>query len=102
MEGEWLIPWWPVNDPEDAAAWKLELQRECPVGHVLHGREATFIARRRDRDDFLVRLDEGQVAMVHLTWRQETDPYWPSTTLYQSLSEWRDEVMMPDHEDWTD
>jgi hypothetical protein len=100
MDIEWLVPWIPVEDPKDETAWARELTRECPVGHLLHGREARFVARRQDRDDFLVALSNGEVAMVHLTWAQETDPSWPASALYESLAIWRDEVMVPDHEEW--
>ena len=40
-------------------------------------------------------LDGGGYAMVHLTWSQETDPRWPVASLFESLTEWRDGVMIP-------
>jgi hypothetical protein len=99
---EWLSPWEPIGGPRDAEVLSRELARECPKGHVLYGRAATFLARRQDCDDFLVRLEGGRMAVVHLTWSRETDPYWPGTTLYESMAEWRDRVMIPDHADWTE
>lgn len=97
---EWLEPWAVVKDPQDAIAWSHELKRECPPGHMLFDREITFLGRRLDRDDFLVSLDAGKVAVVHLTWRRETDPLWPATKVFASLGQWREEVMAPDHAEW--
>ena len=31
--------------------------------------------------------DRGPVFWVHLTWRVETDPSWPSTERYESMDE---------------
>lgn len=100
MDVEWLRPWRGVSDPTDALAWARELKRECSAGHLLHGQDATFIARRQDRDDFLVLLADGRVAEVHLTWSEENDPRWPAAKTYETLAMWRDEVMEPDHRDW--
>lgn len=102
MDIEWLIPWIPVEDPRDAVAWARELKRECPVGHLLYGREASFLGRRQDRDDFLVALPNGEIAMVHLTWQPEKDPRWPASRLFESVAIWRHEVMVPDHAEWQD
>lgn len=46
-------------------------------------------------------LDEPSVvAVVHLTYskRPETDPSWPETTLFESLEDWIERGMKPDHE----
>ncbi len=102
MHVDWLKPWIVVEDPRDATAWSRELKQECPIGHILFGRDATFLARRQDRDDFLISLGGGEVAMVHLTWRQETNPIWPAAEVFASLEQWRDEVMIPEHAEWED
>ena len=100
-----LKPWKAVHDTPQvqghAERLSNELQRELPSRHVLFGIKATAIAHRIDQDDVLFEL-EGQIplAVVHLTWSKESDPAWPSTTLFQSWEQWVQEEMLPAHEDY--
>lgn len=57
-----------------------ELQRELPPGHAWSGVPIeTFADRDGASDDVLFRcLDNpARFAIVHLTWRAESDPRWP-------------------------
>lgn len=60
-----------------------ELRREIPPGHILADVDVEAVARRDDRDDVIFRLRGGPTgaAIVHLTYRNETDPTWPHTQL---------------------
>lgn len=80
--------WRWVTDPQERRSLELELAREMPPKHLLFGRSARLIARHERRDDFLFRVGESEVAQVHLTWRAETDPFWPHAELHPSLGAW--------------
>lgn len=64
-----------------------ELLHEVGTGHVLHGRPVTLVAVGPD-DGLLVSFDLAppSVALVHLTWRRETEaPPWPMTVVFADL-----------------
>lgn len=81
----WPVPWFATEEALD-----LELARETGARHPLAGRRAVAIARRNDADGVLFRLPDGPalLALVHLTWRRETDPRWPFTTSFDSVEAW--------------
>jgi hypothetical protein len=91
---EFLTPWYA--DTGDALV--IELEREVPTGHLLRDVAVRSVARRQDKDDILFALQDGtgRVAVVHLTWHVETDPAWPSVSMFQDLSSWL-ETMERDH-----
>lgn len=93
---EWLEPWRPAGADDDLSD---QLAVEISKGHVLSGETVKTIGRRSDADDVLFALQDGRVAEVHLTWRAsaETDPRWPSTTIYSSIDDWRRMSMVPDN-----
>lgn len=81
-------PWWvPDGGMYD---FDLELHRELPHGHPLHGVKATAVARCEGCDDVLFSVADQPFpwAVVHLTWTgcEERAP-WPVTTPLASLSE---------------
>jgi len=83
----WQDPWYSIEgdsgqqDPLDA-----QLQKEMPAGHILAGRAARAVGRRRGNDDILYILDGGgpAYAVVHLIWcrTREEDPAWPATYVF--------------------
>jgi hypothetical protein len=77
-----------------------ELNRELSNGHVLYGRGVRAVMMRIDRDDVSFELDDGALAVVHLTWAPERDPRWPATRLYGSFEEFAGKVLLPDHLDY--
>lgn len=93
----YLDPWHPACGK---SALERQLQAELPDGHALSGLGVTALAQRQDCDDVLFSLDDGsgRVAVVHLTWSQNTDARWPQTEFYASLSAWANERMPMDHE----
>ena len=99
---EWLEPWTPVPD-RDREEMERELTRELRPGHVLFGRNARAIGQREDQDDVVFVVDgPKQFAVVHLTYARETHPDWPHTLVFESLEEFVEGCMLPDHEEFTD
>lgn len=97
MSIEWFPPW---EAAQDSSFFERELVYELPKGHVLFGEPFRLLGRRVDRDDFLFQLEGGRVASVHLTWSRETDPAWPSTTIFANLAEWHQQQMLPEICEW--
>ena len=93
----YLEPWFNVNDPRLGD----ELRRELPSGHVLAGLPVVARARRQDRDDVLFELldGSGRFAQVHLTYQAESDPRWPTTTIFPTEADWVVR-MVEDHADF--
>jgi hypothetical protein len=49
---------------------------------------------------FEIESGEMRLAVVHMTWRKESDPRWPDTRLFQSWDDWvRDEMLLA-HEEY--
>lgn len=79
--------WTPVADVAEAARTAVvrELARELGRRHSLHGRCVALAAVGPD-DDILVSLDDGRVAVVHLTWRGAVEPPpWPEVVVFADL-----------------
>lgn len=84
---------WVSITPKEAAAFQRELQREISTEHAVFGLPLRAIARHGNQDDYLFATGEspeGPVYVVHLTWSVESDPQWPWTMRYESLSEFLD------------
>ena len=98
-------PWRVIELPEMEERANLlaaELRKECPPGHILHGLPTRAVATRIDRDDVLFEIEGiSQLAVVHLTWREEKDPRWPSTTLFGNWEQWVNQEMIPAHQDYS-
>lgn len=84
---DFLEPWFADTNP----SLKAELLRELIPGHILYGLRVTPVARRQDRDDVLVKIENGsnKVAVVHLTYKSETDPQYPLTSIFDSMDDWQ-------------
>jgi hypothetical protein len=89
-EMEWVSPWERLTESGEALV--NELQKELPHQHILYGVPVMALARRIDCIDVLFAIDDPSkpLAVVHLTWtgKAETDPLWPTTTLYLSWQDW--------------
>jgi hypothetical protein len=94
---EMLDPWYEDRNP----ALGQELRSETCQGHVLYELPVSPLARRQDCDDILFALEDGtgRVAVVHLTYSKETDPFWPRTELFPSLVAWLP-AMISDHDEF--
>ena len=82
--------------------WESELIREIGPEHPLYQANAKLIARRFDRDDALFQLDDGRVALVHLTWsgQPQLDTRSLDLVIYESLEAWEESRLAVDHADW--
>lgn len=89
LEAPGLPSTWMALRGEDRLNTLAELRRELPEGHVLHCRKLVPVARHRGSDDVLIRTDaeDGRLWVVHLTWRRETDPQWPSARSFRDVAE---------------
>ena len=69
-------------DASLAAELEGELRREMTKGHQLAGTALTAFSVRRLRKEVIFWLPERhEWAVVHLTWRAETDDRWPTAEL---------------------
>jgi hypothetical protein len=102
MAIEWLVPWCPVEALVEQSGLLKQLQRELPTGHILKGEHVTAIGRREDCDDVLFALEDGRVAVVHLTWSDKTGPDtdFPWTRMFASFDEFSTDEMTPEHKRW--
>ena len=102
---EILIPWRIITDAPEKKGELLtvELSSELSPKHVLYGLAARAVAARIDRDDVLFEIEGSDMplAVVHLTWRKESDPPWPITRFFASWERWVREEMLPTHEEYS-
>ncbi len=98
---EWLEPWMPEFDEEGQLA--EELRKVVCDRNFLFGVNVRAVGRRIDCDDVLFVTDDPHrpIAVVHLTWKFETDPTWPFTNIYKGWQGWIENCMMKDHSDYT-
>ena len=98
---EVLIPWRVITDTSEKSVEALtaELSSELDPKHVLYGRTPRAVAARIDRDDVLFEIEgtDMALAVVHLTWRKESDPRWPTTRFFASWEQWVRDEMLPAH-----
>jgi hypothetical protein len=102
---EILIPWRIITDTSEKKAEFLtaELFSELVPRHLLYGVTARALAARIDRDDVLFEIEGADVALavVHLTWRKESDSRWPTTTFFASWEQWVRDEMLPAHQEYS-
>ncbi len=88
-----LGEWWLVRDQDQAAELTREVQRELTPGHVLHGLRIEAVAVKRHLKDVIFWLpDSSQWALVHLTYKVEPDPRWPTAIVASDWLELVDEL----------
>ncbi len=106
---QWLEPWWDFENG-DRRWWQTfekQLLIELCDMHVLYPcrMSARAISKRNDCDDVLFWTPQAQqkFVVVHLTWSKgrETDPTWPRTSLFNSITDFVEQDMIPTHRDWS-
>lgn len=103
---EIVTPWKRIEDlPEiknQAEHLSARLKEDLPSKHVLQGLKMKAVARRVDRDDVLFEIEgrEMSLAVVHMTWRKETDSNWPDTQFFENWEQWVRHAMLPDHDEY--
>ena len=98
FELEYLEPYWDAMEMEEKSIQALinELKLELPENHLLKGMNYELIARKTNNDDIVVELDDGRIAVFHLTWksRKEIDGY-PITRIYKDkIDFWNKEMKL--------
>jgi hypothetical protein len=88
FDGRLVVPWRALTDADEAAHLLTELRLELIPGHIIFGRDVEFVAYRQDCDQFLVALDGGEFASIHLSFNLETDPKWPETRIFSDFEAW--------------
>ena len=84
---------WPDNwgalHYDDIPKFTRELNKEICKDHILYGLPLCALGRCQGNDNFLFQIESAaeKFALVHLTWRKETDPRWPTTMLFNSFEE---------------
>ena len=71
-----------------------ELKLELPENHLLKVKKIELIARKTNNDDIVLELENGNIAVVHLTWKskREIDGY-PITRIYKNkIDLWKQEI----------
>ncbi len=82
---------WEETTQDEQKALEAELKREVILGHPLYNMSVSAIARRTDCDDVLFAVaGSSSVAVVHLSYGVETNPFWPPTQFFGSLDEWKE------------
>lgn len=85
----WPDAWEPVGG--ESAQLEEELRSELPAGHVLESRHCVALARGRRSDDVIFATDDPlrPFAVVHLTWKSDTEFHLlcPRTEIFLDLNE---------------
>ena len=83
--------WTVVLGTPEGEGLRTELDRELPFGHILYGARVHSVAVRQHLKETIWWLpDDATWALVHLTWKAETDPRWPMAV---RLNSWREVVV---------
>lgn len=101
---EWLEPWAPLPESQ-AREREQQLQISLVPEHPLHGRPATALGARADDDapDVLFALGAPvELCVVSLSVVRKRTAATPFFNVYESIEEFREACMMPDHLEHTD
>ena len=102
---EILAPWRSIagsGGESESERLTNELRKELSQGHILYGAKLRAVAFRKDRDDVLFEVDNSDhpLVVVHLTWRRESDPRWPTTVFFENWEQWLRGEMLPASEEY--
>ena len=94
----WLEPWRGLAEA-NRRPFETELQRELSPAHPLFDIGAEAIGKSEANDDVLFQLQNGEFALVHLTWTGhiEATGQWPYYELYQSWNDFVTQRMQHDN-----
>lgn len=99
FELEYLEPYWDAMEMEDKSIQALmdELKLELPENHLLKEKKIELIARKTNNDEIVLELENGNIAVVHLTWKSKRgiDGY-PITRIYNDKIDFWNQEMKPD------
>ena len=94
-----VLPPWSVLTADRAELLTARLRTVLPEGHALYRVKLRAVAARIDCDDVLFEIENSsmRLAVVHMTWRAESDPTWPKTSLFRDWPQWATLDMHPSH-----
>ena len=80
---------WVSLRSDDIGKLEQELAHEVCKGHPLYQARVKALFRQYPFDDVLFQVVglEHSFCHVHLTWRKETSPNWPSTVWFNSIED---------------
>ena len=95
---DYLPPYCDAMEMEEKNIEALmnELKIELTENHLLQDKKIELIARKTNNDDIVLELENGNIAVVHLTWKskREIDGY-PLTRIYKDKMEfWNQEMKL--------
>ncbi len=85
----WPPGWRPVDEAEGEGLAR-QLRAELAPAHILRGRTFKVLGRRDDADDVLLRLDDGEIAEMHMTWAKQASHRFPGVLLYLDFTDWQE------------
>ncbi|MGD1846074.1 MAG: hypothetical protein ACFB10_11830 [Salibacteraceae bacterium] len=97
-----LAPWEDTMLTHDLGeALEMELTKELHPTHPLYNSQFEIQAKRQDKDDILIEIVGGGLAVVHLTWSgKEERGIFPSTTFYRTPEDFWKRALKKDIIDW--
>jgi hypothetical protein len=94
---DWLEPWAPLTHAR-AGELTRKLTSALSADHALRERQPEAVAARIDTPDTLFWLrDPEQLCLIHLVKPRRADDTWPEQTEYDSVQDFIDGCMQPDH-----
>lgn len=95
----YLEPYWDAMEMEDKMIQALmnELKLELPDNHPLRNMNTELMARKTNNDDIVLKLENGNIAVVHLTWKGKKEIVgYPITRIYKDKIDFWDKEMKQD------
>jgi hypothetical protein len=102
-ELEWLEPWCALTGPQ-ARERERQLAALLIPEHPLHGRNARALGAREDEAEETLFALEGpdELCVVNLSATRKRSADSPHFTAFESLEDFRQGCMLPDHLEATD
>jgi len=100
---KFIDPYWGADEMENSTINSLlnELNLELNRHNPLHETEYELIARKVNNDDIILKLKDGRMAVVHLTWKSiEEIKGYPITRVYKNDIEFWTKEMSKDINDY--
>ena len=94
-----LEPYWSAFDMKEESIDSLinQLQLELSDNHILSNKSIELIARKTNNNDIILKLENGRIAVVHLTWKSKKEiEGYPLTRLYKDKIEFWEKEMKID------
>jgi len=100
---KFIDPYWGADEMENSTINSLlnELNLELNRHNPLYETEYELIARKVNNDDIILKLKDGRMAVVHLTWKSiEEIKGYPITRVYKNDIEFWTKEMSKDINDY--